>query len=311
MRLGVVGMLPDDFRTITVEHLLAIRALDLTGACFHVGGERLVDTTSADCAKVKQTYASAEMALVQMGIGYSECLFDPDSAVRERVLHKIHRGIEIAREVGAQVCLIRTGSLNPGGSYHPSRKNHEPASYDRLIASLRQVAAKAEQEGQTMVIETHVLTIMNSPEMNVQVVNDVGSPRIQIVMDYVNHFQTLHQVYNSAERLQQIFDVMGPVCPVGHCKDIRVENGFVVHFSEEAPGEGELDLATALRLWHQLRPDGYMLLEHLPNPVLTVASSDPVQNLGWTPLEQQANNRYALAARNVQRIAAAARIPIQ
>ena len=35
MRLGVVGMLPPDFRDISSEHLDAIKALDLTGAAFH------------------------------------------------------------------------------------------------------------------------------------------------------------------------------------------------------------------------------------------------------------------------------------
>ena len=309
MRLGVVGMLPNDFRTISSDNLLAIRQLGLTSACFHVGSELLFEVQSADCHKIKQLYAEIGMDLVQMGIGYQECLFDPDPAIRAGIVDKIWRGLEIGREVEAQTCLIRTGSLNPTGSYHPSRKNHTPECYERLIETLRQVADKAEQEGQTVVIETHVLTIMNSPEMNAQVVNDVGSARIQIVMDYVNHFQTLHQVYNSTARLQHIFDVMGAVCPVGHCKDISVGNGFVVHFSEEVPGEGELDLAMALRLWHELRPNGYMLLEHLPSQPATRTGVDQVMQLGWTPMGDQPNERYILAARNVQRIAAEAKEP--
>jgi sugar phosphate isomerase/epimerase len=310
MRLGVVGMLPNDFRTISAENLVAIRGLGLTSACFHVGSELLFDVQTADCDKIKQLYRTTEMDLVQVGIGYSECLFDPDPQVRANVVRKIHRGIEIGRELDAHTSLIRTGSLNPTGSYHPTRKNHEPGCYERLIATLRQVADKAEQEGQTVVIETHVLTIMNSPEMNAQVVKDVGSDRIRIVMDYVNHFQALHQVYNSAERLQHIFTVMGDVCPVGHCKDISVGNGFVVHFSEEVPGEGELDLATALRLWHKYHPDGYMLLEHLPSQPATRTGIDQVMQLGWTPMGDQPNERYILAARNVHRIASEAGIPI-
>ena len=43
-----------------------------------------------------------------------------------------------------------------------------------------------------MVIETHVLTIMNSPEINVEILRAVGSERMKVVMDYVNHFQALH-----------------------------------------------------------------------------------------------------------------------
>ena len=35
MRLGVVGMLPPDFREISDQHLAAIKALNLTGTAFH------------------------------------------------------------------------------------------------------------------------------------------------------------------------------------------------------------------------------------------------------------------------------------
>ena len=286
MRLGVVGMTPADFRAISAKHLKAVQALGLTAACFHAPGDQLFGVKSEECHKVRSLYAEHGMDLAQFGIGYNECLFDPEAAVRDRVVAKIARGLEVGRELGAHVVLIRTGSLNPTGSYNPSRKNHEPAAMEHLIETLRRVADKAEQEGQTIVIETHVLTIMNSPEVNRDVVQAVGSEKIRIVMDYVNHFQTLSQVYDSTARIDHIFDVMGSLCPVGHCKDISVRNGFVLHYDEEIPGEGELDMAAALRRWHELRPNGYLLLEHLPNEF------------------------YPLAARNVHQIAKDAGVPI-
>jgi sugar phosphate isomerase/epimerase len=287
MRLGVVGMLPPDFRAITPNHLKAIQALDLTAGCFHAPGDRLFEVKTEECKKVRQTFADVGLNLVQVGIGYNECLFDPDARVRDTVVSKIARGLEVGRELGAEAVLIRTGSLNPTGSYNPARANHTPESMELLLETLRRVADKAESEGQTIVIETHVLTIMNSPEVNVQVVKEVGSEAIRIVMDYVNHFQMLAQVYDSMARINHIFDVMGPLCPLGHCKDISVRNGFVTHFDEEIPGEGELHLVTALRRWHELHPNGYLLLEHLPNEL------------------------YPLAAKNVHRIAKEADVPIE
>lgn len=315
MRLGIVGLLPSDFREITVAHLHALQQLGLTGASFHGGGDLLNRVSVAECERVQATYAEAGIDLVQFGIGFSECLFSPDATIREQVVGKVTRGIEVAKQLGAHCCLIRTGSLSPRGSYSPNRKNHSAASWERLVTTMRQIAEQAEAVGQTIVIETHVLTILNSPEANVALVDEVGSDRIRIVMDYVNHFQTLMQVYNSGERLDQIFDVMGDICPVGHCKDITVNDGFVVHFSEEVPGEGELDLATALRRWHTLRPDGYMLLEHLSAPEPKTADDHPPQDhightLGWSPRTIATYELYAKAARNVQRIAAEAGVPI-
>ena len=83
------------------------------------------------------------------------------------------------------------------------------ACRDRLLDSLRWLAEVAEALGQTIVVETHLLTIMRSPEYNRAIIRDVGSARLRLVMDYVNHFQTLHQVYDSRARLRHIFDCMG------------------------------------------------------------------------------------------------------
>ena len=265
MRLGVVGMLPADFREITNEHLEAIKALDLTGAAFHAPGDMLAAVTTKECHKVRDTIAAADMVLPQFGIGFSECLFDPDQAIRDQVVGKIECGIEVARDLSARSCLIRTGSLNPTGSYAPARENRTPATRALLVETLKRVAAKAETADVTIVIETHALTIMGSPEINRDVLQEVGSERVTVVMDFVNHFQTLDQVYDNTARLKHIFDLMNPISIVGHVKDIKLSPGFVLHIDEEIPGEGELDVALALKLWHDAHPDDYMLLEHLPN----------------------------------------------
>ncbi len=287
MRLGVVGMLPNDPEAITENHLAAIRALRLTGAGLSVSAADSPPVSAPIWQRVRRLFTEAGMDIAQVGIGYGACLFDPDAEARSRLLGQIGRGIEIARQLEAHVALIRTGSLSPNGSYSPHRDNHRPECRARLLDSLRRVAEAAEALGQTVVVETHALTIMNSPEVNRTIIDEVGCARLRLVLDYVNHFQALHQVYESTARLHHIFDVMGSLSAIGHCKDIGVRDGFVIHLDEEIPGEGELDLATALRRWHDLHPNGYMMLEHLPN------------------------EQYPRAAANTHRILAAERIPVQ
>jgi hypothetical protein len=109
---------------------------------------------------------------------------------------------------------------------------------------------------------------------------------VTVVMDFVNHFQNLDQVYNNTQRLQHIFDIMNPISVVGHVKDIKLSPGLVLHIDEEIPGDGELDMALALKLWHDAHPNDYMLLEHLPN------------------------EKYPRAAANVHQILADAGIPV-
>lgn len=286
MRLGVAGMLPASLAEVTADHLHDVRKLGLSGAGIALEGSTLPQVAKTEVKRVREQFEAAGMDLVQLGVGYKGCLFDPDDATRAELCRQVYRGIEISHGIGALFTLIRTGSLSPTGSYSPCRANHAPECRPRLMDSLRRIAAKAEEVGQTVVVETHVLTIMNSPETNAEIIAEVGSERLRVVMDYVNHFQALHQVYNSTERLNFIFDMMGSIAPMGHCKDICVRDGFVTHFDEEIPGEGELDLNTAMRRWHELHPDGYMLLEHLPVTA------------------------YPLASQNVHRILRKAKIPV-
>ncbi len=271
MRLGVVGFVPGDPRAVTAAVLKKGLDLGVTSVCYHGPGEILDDLTPADFNRVNALYDDLDLELAQFGIGYGECLFDPDGSVRDRVVKTICRGIEAGRALMAHNVLIRTGSLNPAGSYDPAPENHEPGRLDVLIDTLSRVADKAAEEEMTVVIETHVLTIMGSPEINRQVIEAVGSERLRVVMDFVNHFQSLDQAYHSTERLNHIFDVMGPISTVSHIKDISVEPGFVVHMNEEVPGAGVLDLVTAVRRWEEIQPQGYMLVEHLPDDKISTA----------------------------------------
>ena len=101
---------------------------------------------------------------------------------------------------------------------------------------------------------------------------EVGSPNLRLVMDYVNHFETLQQVYASADRLDHIFDRMGSESPVMHIKDISVGSGLVLHLDETLPGHGELDLAHCFKRFESLFPDGYGLIEHLKPDLIPEAT---------------------------------------
>ena len=267
-------MAPGDFRTFTREQMQAIRDLQFTGFGFHFSGDTVFDVTDDDCRRCDAFIAAADLDLVQFALTYPECLFAPDSAIRERVVKKITRGAEIARQLNAHAYLIRPGSLNPDGPWTSHRDNHLPESMDRLIETLRPVAQKIEAEGVTIIMETHAVSIMDSPEVCRSVVEAVGSDNLRIVMDAVNHFQTLRQVYNSTDRLNRIFDVMGPIAPVAHIKDIKVANGLVLHLDEEVPGDGELDLPVMLKRFDALYPDGYGLIEHLPMSKIPLANGN-------------------------------------
>ncbi len=273
MRLGVVGI-TGDFRTLNQEEIDAVQELKFTGVSYHFASSNIPLVSPEEITRCRFLLEKAQLDLVQFGITYSECLFDPSASVREAAIEAVNCGMRVARELGAQHYLFRPGSLNPDGAWTSHKDNYLPESMERLIETLKPIAENAEREALTLVMETHAVSIMDSPETCREIVESVGSDRLRIVMDFVNHFQTLRQVYESEARLNYIFDVMGPVAPMAHIKDIRVENGLVLHLNEEVPGEGELEIGVALKRFNELYPDGYGLIEHLPLEKIPLANTN-------------------------------------
>ena len=273
MRLGVVGLC-GDFRTLTLDEIAKIKALEFTGLSFHFRSAEIPSVPPDTCSRCVQMLEDANLDLVQFGITYEECLFHPDAAVRKAAIASVQSGMATAASLNAHHYLFRPGSLNPDGAWTSHPDNHLPESMERLIDTLKPIAEHAEQHELTLVMETHAVSIMGSPEICREIVERVGSERLRIVMDFVNHFQTLLQVYNSEERLNHIFDVMGPVAPMAHIKDISVQNGLVLHLNEEVPGEGELELGVALKRFDEFYPNGYGLIEHLPAEKIPLANAN-------------------------------------
>ena len=274
MKLGIVGMLPGDFRTFTKSQMQAIRDLKFTGFGFHLNGDDVFNITAQDCKTYRQFMAEEALDLAQFAITYNECLFHPDKAERDGVMVKINRGTEIATQLGAQAFLIRPGGLNPAGPWTPHRNNHLPENTSRLIDTLKPIAQKAELEGVILVMETHVVSIMDPPDKCRQIVESVGSDNLRLIMDAVNHFQSLKQVYNSTDFLNHIFDSIGDLAPLAHIKDLKISNGLVLHIDQEVPGEGELDIALMLKRFDTLHPNGYGLIEHLSLSQIPLANAN-------------------------------------
>ena len=273
MRLGVVGIC-SDFRTLNQEEIDAVQELEFTGVSYHFASAKIPDVSSDECDNCRFLLEKAQLDLVQFGITYDQCLFDPNPSIRKAAIEAVNCGMPVARDLGAFHYLFRPGSLNPDGAWTSHKDNHLPESMDRLIETLKPIAENAEKIEITLVMETHAVSIMGSPEICKEIVDKIGSDRLRIVMDFVNHFQSLKQVYESGARLNHIFDVMGPVAPMAHIKDISVQNGLVLHLNEEVPGEGELEIGVALQRFNDLYPDGYGLIEHLPIEKIPFANTN-------------------------------------
>lgn len=284
MRSGVVGLLPGNPAEITEAHARRVRELGFTGASV-----MLMDPADVPHAALRQAHrilADQGIRVAQANARYP-ALVSVDATGRSEGVRLAQAACRAARLLDPVYLLIRPGGLNPGGDWRPHRDNHTPETQDRLVDSLRQVCQVAESEGVTIGLECHAISPLDSPERVRTVLAAVNSPVLRYNADPVNFITSFQDAYHSTELLEHIFAVLGPHVISAHVKDARLGDRLVIHIDECAPGEGIFDLATFMRLFDHYLPDGYALIEHLPDekiPAAKQALDEVVASAGlsWT-----------------------------
>jgi len=270
MRPGVVGLLPSDPAQISSDHARRVRELGFTGASVMLTHPAEVPASALDHAR--DVLAAEGVRVAQSNANYPG-LVNPDSAARAEGVRLAQAACRAAARLRAVYQLIRPGSLNASGHWRPHRDNHTTETQARLVESLRQVCHVAEEEGVTVGLECHVISPLDSPRRVREVIDAVGSPALKYNADAVNFVASFEDAYDTPRVLREIFEQLGDRVVSAHVKDVRLGDRLVVHIDECAPGEGIFDLATFMRLYEQHVPDGYALIEHLPDEKIPSAKA--------------------------------------
>ena len=202
MRLGVVGLLPRDFRTLESPHLQTIQNLGFTGGAFHFPAELCEEITTADTDRCRARFAEHNLDLAQFSITYPECLFDPDPEIRNAIIRKIKKRNRNRRGP------IRTNLSLAPRQPQPRRKLDAPSSksHHRSVGSPHRNPARNHPHPRTTTASQSSWKPTSSPSSKTRKHAAKWSktsdrPTWRLVMDYVNHFETLSQVYDSTDRL--------------------------------------------------------------------------------------------------------------
>jgi sugar phosphate isomerase/epimerase len=262
MRAGVAGMFPMNLALVNDEVAKRIRSAGFTGVSVVL--QDPLACTQEQATRIRETLANAGVSVAHANPLY-ESLVNPEERLRREGVRVLRHTCRVARWLGAAITHVRPGSLNPRGHWLPYPGNTSPETIARLIQSLRETVPAAEDEGVILAVEAGIPSPLDTPERTLSVLQAVGSPAMRFNMDAVNFFGTLEQAYASTSFLHHIFDLLGPYTVCGHIKDVRVEEQFILHINECAPGDGIMDIETYLRRFEAACPDGFVLIEHLPD----------------------------------------------
>ena len=262
MKLGVAGLLPGEWRKIDLAAAQRVRAAGFLGASVFINDPLTAEVQAVQ--RVRQAFDSAGLEAAQAN-GTYEALVNPDEALRLKGIQGLQALCRIGRVLGAQTTYVRPGGLNPSGHWFAHPGNHTPETFDRLVNSLRQVCVEAAQEGMILAIEGHVLSALDSPRRMRDLLDAVGSPQLKFNIDPVNFIGTVGAVHDTRPVLNELFDLLGDDIAAAHAKDCALGEKLVLHIDEVILGSGTLDYTLFLQRLQSSCPDGYILVEHLPD----------------------------------------------
>ena len=268
MRSGVVGLMPAHARDITPTTAANLRAHGFTGVTVVVP-----DPLTAE----REVYVRAGQILADGGITVAqanpryEIIVSTDEEQRARGIRGLRGACQVAAWLGAKTVYVRPGSLNPAGPWTPHPANTSLKTIIRLVESLKKVVGAAEDVGIPLAIEGGAVCPLDTPERVRDVIEAVDSPAMGFNADPVNFVRSFDEMYNTTSLINRLFDLCGKYVVCAHAKDLTYESSLTVRFDECLLGEGQFDQVTYLKRLEAVIPDGFALIEHLPDDQIPAA----------------------------------------
>ncbi|MEY8355105.1 sugar phosphate isomerase/epimerase family protein [Lachnospiraceae bacterium 54-53] len=186
--------------------------------------------TPGYAAYLRKKFAENDVDIAVLGCYLN--LAHPDPEEIKKIQERYFAHLRFASVLGCSVVGTETGAPNAEYRYEPAC--HTEAALQTFIKNFRPVVECAEKFGVIMAIEPVWSHIVCDSRRALQVLKEINSPNLRIILDPVN----LLSVENSGHYEQVIAEAiedLGPYTDVLHMKDFVIRDGRVV---SGAPGTG-------------------------------------------------------------------------
>jgi sugar phosphate isomerase/epimerase len=161
-------------------------------------------------------------------------MIHPDRAVRAEGLRRLGVLIEAAPAMGTRLVTLCTGTRDPGDMWRAHPDNATPEARRDLVASMGAAVAAAEANGVDLGIEPELANVVSSAEAARRLIDEMQSPRLRIVLDAANLFETA-SIEEQRDTVSRAVDLLADRIVMAHAKDRAADGAFV------AAGQGVLD----------------------------------------------------------------------
>lgn len=246
--------------------------------CVHLALSKVISPAYMNPMAATQGLAShVKKSLDGLDVAVLGCylnLTHPDESVYRQSVEKYVAHLQLAHWMGAGVVGTETGNPNPEYRYDPEH-SHTEASLELFLRRVEPVVKAAEKLGVMLAIEPVYKHIVCDGKRARRVLDAIGSPNLQIILDPVNllHPDNLHR---RDEVIAEAIELLGREVAVIHIKDY-VDDG-TGNMPCCAAGLGEMDYSAVLRFAKQCKPHIHMTFENT-KPDNAQAAREHIQHL--------------------------------
>lgn len=256
-----IGILTNTFEQPALDGVLdAIAAHGLRHVQFDLNCAGLPSMPDEIVVAEAQAIATAlaQRSIAMSAVSGTFNMIHPDVNEREAGLRKLDILAGACRHLGTNVITLCTGTRSTHSMWQRHPDNDTLDAWRDLLASMTRAAAIAEQHDVTMAFEPEVNNTVDSAQKARRLIDEIGSPRIKVVMDGANIFHA-GELPMMRDILKQAFDLLGNDIALAHAKDLD-HDGDAGHLPA---GQGKLDYALYLALLRQSNYAGAMILHGL------------------------------------------------
>jgi sugar phosphate isomerase/epimerase len=258
MRLGIMA---PTFARPTLEATLdalaacGVQSVQFDLAC--VGVPTLpAQITSALCARVRDAFAVRGLTMEALSGTFN--MIHPDPGERAEGLRRLRVLLDVCGALGTTVVTLCTGTRDPHHMWRRHPDNDTPGAWTDLVASMREAVRAAEAARVTLAFEPEVANVVDAAQKARRLLDEIGSPRLKVVMDGANIFHS-GELPRMRALLEEAFALLGPDIALAHAKDLD-HDGEAGHLPA---GRGVLDYPLYLALLQRSGFTGALILHGL------------------------------------------------
>jgi sugar phosphate isomerase/epimerase len=241
-----IGIFLKVFPRPTLEESLdAVQNLGLHAVQFNFTSAGLASMPEAIdpglCDRIREAMAVRAIAMSAVSGTFNTC--HPDIERRRDGLRRLGVLAAACQRLGTSIVTISTGTRDPEDVWRRHPDNDSPAAWQDTLTTVRHAVKIADDNGVVLAFEPEVANVVDSAVKARQLLDEVGSPHLKVLMDGANLFHA-GKLARMAEVLDPAFELLGKDIVLAHAKDLS-RDGEAGH---EAAGKGALDYDRYLAL---------------------------------------------------------------